>query len=105
MIMGPFLAGSHHVYFSPFGFKFCNMTLKGHYPCCSFLDKRHVMKGAFVQKGAAGIILDMKGNFISIPKIYEIFFLKLVLPGRAFVDSLKCKAVYVKVINNTLLKM
>jgi hypothetical protein len=35
----------------------------GNYPCCAFLDKRHVMKGAFVQKDAAGIIFDITRIF------------------------------------------
>ena len=29
------------------------------YPCCAFLCKRPVIKGAFAQKGAAGIIFDI----------------------------------------------
>ena len=29
------------------------------YPCCGFLCNRHVIKGAFAQKGAAGIIFDI----------------------------------------------
>jgi hypothetical protein len=42
--------------------RYPNVVYIENYPCCAFLCKRHAMKGAFAQKGAAGIIFDMSIN-------------------------------------------